>query len=207
MDPSELPPTWFDRQDPSPDERFYLLPRFVQHIDDATIAALTAYYAEVLPPGGEVLDAMSSWVSHLPDGGGYARVAGLGMNAQELNANRHLDDWVVHDLNREPTLPFEDASFDAVVNAVSVQYLTRPVEVFGEIARVLRPGGHSIVAMSHRCFPTKAVRAFHTLNGTERLELVSRYHELSGGFDPIECLDRSPPGADPLWIVQARRAA
>ena len=99
----------------------------------------------------------------------------------------------------------DNLEVDAVVNAVSVQYLTRPVEVFADVHRVLRPGGVSIVAMSHRCFPTKAVRAFHTLSGRERLDLVARYHELAGGFDEILRLDRSPEGADPLWIVRARK--
>ncbi len=206
MVPPGLPTKGFDRQDESPDARFYAVPRFVNHIDDATIAALTDYYREVLPAGGFVLDAMSSWVSHLPDDGGYGRVVGLGMNAEELTANRHLDAWVVHDLNDQPVLPFADGSFDAVINAVSVQYLTRPVEVFAEIRRVLRPGGLSVVAMSHRCFPTKAVRAFHYLAGPDRLALVARYHELAGGFEAIVQLDRSPQGADPLWIVKAHRS-
>jgi SAM-dependent methyltransferase len=92
-----------------------------------------------------------------------------------------------------------------VLNAVSVQYLRRPLEVFASIGRVLRPGGLSVVAMSHRCFPTKAIRAFHVLDGPGRLELVSRYHALAGGFAPARQLDRSPRGADPLWIVAARR--
>lgn len=200
-----LPPELFDRMDATPDTDFYAEPRLVQHIDEATVAALTAAYRELLPAGAAVLDLMSSWVSHLPGDVSYAHVAGLGMNAAELDANPRLDVRVVHDLNASPELPFESARFDAVVNAVSVQYLTRPVEVFASIARVLRPGGVSIVAMSHRCFPTKAVRAFHVLSGPARQELVARYHALAGGFEPAEALDRSPPGADPLWLVRAER--
>jgi SAM-dependent methyltransferase len=201
-----LPPALLARQDVSDDALFYALPRFVVHIDVPTIAALTSYYREVLPVGSRILDLMSSWVSHLPDDVAYARVAGLGMNADELRANPRLDEWRVHDLNREPELPWPDRSFDAVLNAVSVQYLARPVEVFASVARVLVPGGLSVVAMSHRCFPTKAIRAFHFLDAAARMELVSRYHELAGGFEPAQRIDRSPPGADPLWIVCARRA-
>jgi SAM-dependent methyltransferase len=106
---------------------------------------------------------MSSWVSHLPAELAFARVAGLGMNRDELAANPRLSDFCVHDLNARPELPYSDASFDAVLNAVSIQYLVHPVAVLAEVRRVLRPGGISIVAMSHRCFPTKAVRAFHVL--------------------------------------------
>ena len=65
------------------------------------------------------------------------------MNAAELAANPALAEHVVHDLNVDPALPFADASFDDVTCCVSVDYLVRPVEVFGEVARVLRPGGAS----------------------------------------------------------------
>ena len=79
---------------------------------------------------------------------------------------------------------------------------------FAEIGRVLRPGGLSVVAMSHRCFPTKAIRAFHVLGGPERLALVARYHELAGGFEAADTHDVAvATGADPLWVVTARRSA
>ena len=64
----------------------------------------------------------------------------------------------------------------------------------------------AIVAMSHRCFPTKAVRAFHVLPREGRFELVAAYHARAGGFDVPQRVDRSPVGADPLWIVTARRS-
>ena len=92
-----------------------------------------------------------------------------------------------------------------MLNAVSVQYLVKPDRVFTSIHRVLRPGGISIVAMSHRCFPTKAIRAFQQSSPSERLALVSQYHE-AAGFEAISHFDRSPDRGDPLWIVTARRA-
>ena len=204
--PGPFPAAFFERADETADAGFYQLARLVTHVDAATIAALTEFYREALPEGADILDLMSSWVSHLPEEASYRRVVGLGMNAEELAANPRLTESVVHDLNRDPELPFEDASLDAVVNAVSVQYLVRPLEVFASIRRVLRPGGVSIVAMSHRCFPTKAIRVFHQLGGADRLQLVGHYHELAGGFEAIERLDRSPAGADPLWLVVARRS-
>ena len=159
----ELPEYLFARQDESNDEDFYSIPRFVTHIDDATIDALTQYYREILKPEHEVLDLMSSWISHLPVDESYRHVAGLGMNQEELDRNPRLDDRQVHNLNSDPTMPFASESFDAVLIAVSVQYLTQPLQVFGEIARVLRPEGHCIVGMSHRLFPTKAIYAFHKI--------------------------------------------
>jgi SAM-dependent methyltransferase len=202
----EFPAGFFDRQDESDDDLFYALPRFVHHIDPATVAALTSAYRALLPEGGSILDLMSSWVSHLPEDRTYQRVAGLGMNEAELERNPRLSERTVRDLNRDPVLPYADASFDAVVNAVSIQYLTRPVEVFRSAARLLVPGGLHVVAMSHRCFPTKAVRAWHALPAEERLSVVRRYFALAGGYDEARVLDYSPPNADPLWLVVATRS-
>ena len=200
-----FPPEFFQRADPGPDRHFYAEPRFVTHIDDATIEALTALYAELIPAGSDVLDLMSSWVSHLPPNTEYGRVSGLGMNEQELANNPQLNDYVVHDLNEQPELPYLDGSFDFVVSAVSVQYLTQPQAVFRSIARVLRPGGSSLVSFSHRMFPTKAVAVWQQLSRDDRARLVASYHVLAGGFDDPIFLDRSPEGADPLWAVVARR--
>jgi SAM-dependent methyltransferase len=202
-----FPPGFFDRLDETPDAAFYAFPRFVTHIDAATIASLTAYYGELLRPGADVLDLMSSWVSHLPPAGvlSLGRVVGLGMNADELAKNPRLAAWQVRDLNDDPRLPFPDASFDFVLCAVSIQYLTRPVEVLAEAARVLRLGGRAVISTSDRCFPTKAIRAWHVLPPAERLRTIERYFADAGGFAPAETLDRSPAGADPLWIVTAAR--
>ena len=59
---------------------------------------------------------------------------------EELEANPRLDRRVVHDLNRDPSLPFATAAFDAVLIAVSVQYLTQPVDaVRGDRACAAHP--------------------------------------------------------------------
>ena len=198
--PQPLPEELFNRTDESPDERFYETPRFVAHIDQATIDALTAFYREFLPPHAHVLDLMSSWISHLPEERLLGRVAGLGMNAAELEANPRLNDYCVHNLNREPRLPYAPATFDRVTIAVSVQYLTRPIEVMTSVHETLRDEGAICIAMSHRLFPTKAIAAFHHLRADERVRLVSHYLT-AAGFREVAFLDRSPRAADPLWLV------
>ena len=47
------------------------------------------------------------------------------------------------------------ACWQVVTNAVSVDYLSKPMEVFREMHRVLKPGGKAIMSFSNRCFPTK----------------------------------------------------
>lgn len=202
---TELPAALFQRQDNSPDEAFYAQPRLVTHIDDATISALTGFYEEFLPENSDLLDLMSSWISHLPEQATYASVTGHGMNAEELAANPRLTERVVQDLNVDQTLPFNDASFDRATIAVSVQYLIEPVQVMQELLRVLRPGGRLCIAMSHRCFPTKAILAFHQLSAPDRVALVQEYLQRAG-FADIAFIDRSPEGADPLWLVVGSKA-
>jgi SAM-dependent methyltransferase len=195
-----LPAALFQRQDNSPDSQFYLQPRMVTHIDEATINALTEFYEEFLPKDSDLLDLMSSWVSHLPADTPYNSVTGHGMNAEELAANPRLTDSLVQDLNADSVLPFADASFDRATIVVSIQYLIEPVAVMQELLRVLRPGGQLCIAMSHRCFPTKAILAFHQLSAQDRVALVEEYL-LRAGFVDIGFIDRSPAAADPLWLV------
>src|SRR5215210_8644817 len=146
-----LPEVAFGRYDETPDEEFYRLPRFVTHIDDRAIAAVTQLYREFFPPGGEILDLMSSWLSHLPEEVRYGRVVGLGMNEVELKRNPRLDEHVIQNLNRDPKLPFADAEFDGVGICVSIDYLIQPVEVVREVGRVLKVGAPLIVTFSNRC--------------------------------------------------------
>ena len=200
----DFPAEFFRRSDESADEDFYQTPRFVAHIDQATIDALTAFFDEFIPPQSQVLDLMSSWISHLPDGLPLVRVAGLGMNEQELAANPRLTDHCVHNLNDQPCLPYEAGIFDRVTLAVSVQYLTRPVEVMASVHDVLADDGAICIAMSHRLFPTKAIAAFQQLTPDERIRVVIHYLERAG-FENVSFIDRSPPNADPLWLVIGRK--
>jgi SAM-dependent methyltransferase len=205
---TELRPEFFERIDDAPDEEFYAAPRFVQHIDEAAIEAIGALYAELLPADGDILDLQSSWVSHLPASFTTRSVVGLGMNAQELANNPRLSSWVVHNLNRAPTLPFADASFDGCIDTVSVQYLQQPVAVFREVQRALRPGGPFILTFSNRCFPSKAVAAWRALDDSGHVQLVAAYLGQCGGWDDIDvrdCTPRTGGYSDPVFAVFARK--
>ncbi len=179
-------PEAFDRGDTADDRHFYRKPRFVQHIDTRAIETIRALYGRLIPEGSRVLDLMSSWTSHLPDELETRSVDGLGLNADELAANRRLTRQVVQDLNRETRLPFDDDAFDAAVCTVSVEYLTRPFEVFDELARVLAPGGCFVVTFSNRWFPTKAIRVWTELHPFERMGLVREYFSRNGRFVDLE---------------------
>lgn len=199
-----LPPGFLDRADSTDDAVFYVPPRLVRHIDDRAIREVGRVYEE-LGIAGRVLDLASSWISHFR--APPAELVGIGMNAEELDANPALSERHLLDLNRDPRLPFADASLDHAVCCVSVDYLTRPVEVHAELARVLRPGGLVVHTFSNRCFPTKAVRGWLAAREADRPAIVARYLALAGGFDEplVEQRHRGLIG-DPLWAVWAARA-
>ena len=151
----KLPRDAFLKEDGGDDADFYAPARLVTHIDEAATRALTAYYRATVPAKGVLLDLMSSWVSHLPPEVAFTEVIGQGMNAEELRSKPRLSRSFVQDLNRHPILPLEADSCDAALCCVGVQYLQRPLEVFAEVLRVLRPGAPFIVSFSNRWFPTK----------------------------------------------------
>jgi SAM-dependent methyltransferase len=203
---ARYPEESFRRTDETPDEEFYRTPRLVTHIDDHAIAAVTQLYRELFPPDGEILDLMSSWISHLPPEVEYQRIIGLGMNEVELRHNERLDSYVVQNLNTDPRLPFGSGEFDGAGICVSIDYLTRPVEVLREVGRVLKTGAPVAITFSNRCFPTKAVEIWHRLDDAGHMRLVEGYLQEAGNFRDIHSLDRSPRRlfSDPLYAVVGR---
>ncbi|KFK29514.1 hypothetical protein AALP_AA7G144200 [Arabis alpina] len=201
----------FQRFDESSDLTFYEAPRFVTHIDDPAIAALTKYYSKVLPqsdtPGVSILDMCSSWVSHYPAGYKQERIVGMGMNEEELKRNSVLTEYIVQDLNVNPKLPFEDNSFQVITNVVSVDYLTKPLEVFKEMNRILKPGGLALMSFSNRCFFTKAISIWTSTGDADHALIVGSYFHYAGGFEPPQAVDISPnPGrSDPMFVVYSRK--
>lgn len=181
----------------SPDTDFYSFPRFVTHVDDWFLSTLTQLYRDRIPPHSEVLDLMSSWVSHLPPEINYRRVVGHGLNAAELARNKRLDYFFIKDLNQEPKFEASDGSFDAVICTVSVQYLQQPEKVFAEIYRLLRPGGLCIVSFSNRMFYEKAIAAWRDGTPYSRTQLVVQYFKCVAGFTEPEVIKKQPVKRNP----------
>jgi SAM-dependent methyltransferase len=232
----------FSRLDPSPDAAFYAEPRFVEHVDERAAERMASYISDrLLHRGDSVLDLCSSWTSHIRPPGrgaselGLARVAGLGMNAEELGANPSLTEWTVMDLNdgggantpgggggggaKVLRLPYDDSSFDVVLMQLSVDYLVRPLEVMREASRVLRGGGKIAVLFSNRLFLSKAVGLWTGSDDVDHAYTVGSYlHYCGGGFKNITAEDLSTRKrrvgggggervnvGDPLYVVTATK--
>lgn len=211
-----LRPEQRNKLDPSDDQQFYSVPRLVTHVDENFIDQLTQLYRERLQPHTRIFDMMSSWVSHLPQEMEFAHVEGHGMNEEELARNPRLDHYFIQDLNENPKFPLADQEFDAVLNAVSVQYLQYPESVLSEIHRILKPGGVAIISFSNRMFFQKAIAAWRENTEQGRVELVKSYFRLVEGFSEPEAIIRTsslPPilqmlgmgGSDPFYAVLAYR--
>ncbi|MDJ1168691.1 class I SAM-dependent methyltransferase [Roseofilum sp. BLCC_M154] len=202
--------------DSSDDRQFYAFPRFVTHVDEGFIQQLTDLYRDRLQPQTRILDLMSSWVSHLPDEIAFEHVEGHGLNEEELAKNRRLDHYWVQDLNQTLQLPFEDRTFDAVLNCVSIQYLQYPDAIFSEIHRILKPGGVLIVSFSNRMFYQKAIQIWRDGTDQTRLKLVKQYIQAVSGFTAPELIVRLPKvpallqlmgwgGGDPFYAAISYR--
>ncbi|CAN6563825.1 unnamed protein product [Malus baccata var. baccata] len=169
-----------NRQVVSSDSVFYEAPRFVTHIDDPAIAALTKYYSKV---------------SHFPPGYKQERIIGMGMNEEELKHNPVLTTYAVQDLNVSPKLPFEDNSFHIITNVVSVDYVTKPLDVFKEMCRILKS-----FSFSNRCSWTKPISIWTSTSDADHALLAGAYFQYAGGFEP-------PQGAPDIHLSQTLRKA
>jgi SAM-dependent methyltransferase len=174
----------FSRDDETDDGVFYRTDRFVNHLDSLALHTVESVIGQLITEKSPViLDLMAGWDSHIPRKIRPSKVVGLGLNRNELAQNEALNEIVYHDLNKTPTLPFADRTFDAVINTVSVDYMTRPVQIFREVGRILKSGALFLVIFSNRMFVEKAVKLWRESNEEERILLVEEFFVQSGAFE------------------------
>lgn len=204
---------WSDRMDEADDSLFYSIPRLVNHIDTVACGHLSEVSSSIVDANMTILDLMASVNSHLPNG---CYATGLGMNGNEMEKNNQLKDWVVHNLNTVPSLPFPDESFDAIVCNLSVEYLLYPQKIVQECARVLKNDGSILLSFSNRWFPEKVTTLWKNLHEYERVGYVMDL--LLRSFSQIESVSfRNWPRpyddphyltlqiSDPLYAIMARK--
>lgn len=195
---SSLPTTWdkddnpfvdldkssFSRLDETPDTKFYQDPRFTEHVDEQAVQSMTNFIAsnDVLKENDSVLDMCSSWTSHISPSTkakyNLERVAGLGMNEEELKSNSILNnDYTAVDLNTKPDvkLPYDDESFNVVLCQLSIDYLIHPLNIMREVGRILKPGGKVIIIFSNRLFLQKAVGLWTGKDDVDHVYTVASY--------------------------------
>jgi SAM-dependent methyltransferase len=209
----------FSRNDESDDRHFYSRDRFVEHLDAVALATVERLIRTlVVEKRPAILDLMAGWDSHIPKSIDADEVVGLGLNENELSRNRALTEIVLHDLNMDPVLPFEDNRFDVVLNTASVDYMIKPFQVFREVARILKPGGLFLVIFSNRMFPEKVVKVWRESSEPERILLVEDYFGAGERFEkPVVFTSKGKPRpkddkyadsglpSDPIYAVYAEK--
>lgn len=211
-------PESFRREDETEDKIFYKEPRITTHIDSKAHENLVELYKKILPERGKILDLMSSYQSHIPENENL-KVVGLGLNEEEMKQNPRLSEYLIHDLNSEPRLPFADEEFDTVVCDLSIEYVTKPVELVAEIKRVLKKDGIVSMSFSNRYFPPKVIKLWIDLHDFERMGYVIELLLRDGGFKDFKTYSirgyRRPYDdkyfgctlfSDPIYVVYARKA-
>ena len=194
----------FKREDEADDATFYKDARMVDHLDATATSEITNLYSKLLDKNTNVLDLMSSWKSYISDDLDLSQVTGLGMNQQELDANKRLTDFTVQDVNLYQLLPYENDQFDAAICTASIEYLTYPLKIMTEVARVIKPGGKFVVTFSERWFPTKAIRIWSQLHPFERMQLVLEYFRDSNFFVDLNTYSKRglPRPVDDIYIEE-----
>mmetsp|Transcript_11913 Transcript_11913/g.19903 ORF Transcript_11913/g.19903 Transcript_11913/m.19903 type:complete len:385 (-) Transcript_11913:1852-3006(-) len=109
--------------------------------------AFSEHIGQHLFDGANVLELFSCYDSLLPPGIDLGLTVGVGWYNVEMQANAALDDYIVQDLSVDPFLPLASNYFDFVIVPAMFQLFQRPLDMFQEINRVLKPGGRAIIGV------------------------------------------------------------
>jgi SAM-dependent methyltransferase len=207
------------RLDEADDFEHYRQPDYEDTFDPVSGRALAEFYGEFLQPDMRILDIMCGAQSYLPPAMANLHATGIGLNRQELEANSQLQDFLVHNVNSQTTLPYADNTFDAVLFTAAVEYLVEPYTTFSELKRITRPHGQIIVTFTDHWNTFKNIALWQELPLFERMRLVMHYLQHGGGIgdpgtrsirglkrDADDTNHRNQPGADPIFAVFARVA-
>ena len=178
--------TYKQRQKPdeTDDTEFYSTPKFVYHLDSNFRNNLSALYKKEIKNNSSVLDLMSSWDSYLPKNIKYKKVIGHGLNKEELDKNKALNNYWVQNFNTNQKIPLENETIDYCLMVAAWQYLQFPEKIAEEIARILNKNGKFIISFSNRAFWHKAPNIWTYSSENERIIYVRNILVANGFSEP-----------------------
>ena len=210
-------PEDFSREDETSDAEYCQHPEHIENLDTLALSTIEDLFVRLIPKGAEILDLMAGVDSHIPSEIQPARITGVGLDSKGLDENAKLSEKIIHDLNGGKPLPFNDDEFDVALITLSIEYITKPLELFEEVARILKSSGLFIITFSNRMFPPKAVNIWKNTGEQERVALVKKLISLSDRYTVIGDFESSGKPrpkddryymlgipSDPIYAVWAR---
>ena len=178
--------TYKQRQKPdeTDDTEFYSTPKFVYHLDSNFRKNLSALYKKEIKNNSSILDLMSSWDSYLPKNIKYKKVIGHGLNKEELDKNKALNNYWIQNFNTDQKIPLENETIDYCLMVAAWQYLQFPEKIAEEIARILNKKGKFIISFSNRAFWHKAPNIWTYSSENERIIYVRNILVANGFSEP-----------------------
>ena len=167
-----------------------------------------------LPKSGlTVLDVMTGTRSYLSEElVGSIRSGGklIGLDLVKSFAHEpELDEFMLADLNSNPPhINLPDHSVDIVTLVHGIEYLTKPLEVFDEVSRVLKTGGVFVMVQGEVSYEPARTKLFDAVSMDDKEELIKQLVAVTPGFETpkAQTLLYSVPTRDtPVLAVWAFR--
>lgn len=181
---------------------------------DETQVYLSKKYKELVPNNAVVLDAGCGHGNYVIDENRktISWAVGVDLSEEFTNKNVCLDQVVHADLEQ---LPFKDGEFDVVLSLWVLEHIENPDKVFGELHRVLKPGGLFMFCAPNKFFlPLLAMQVLknsglnHLLNkylfGRKEKDIFEAYYNANSlgelttiaksGFEVVELRYNYDPG-------------
>lgn len=144
-----------------------------------------SFFADIVPaPGAQTLDLGCGEGRSTRDLEAHGhRVVGIDSSPTLLRYAREADPTGRYELADAARLPFPDASFDVVVAYNSLMDVSDLVGSTREAARVLQPGGHLCISVTH---PINDAGAFSSAEPDAAYVIAGSYLKSRRFFDRVE---------------------
>mmetsp|Transcript_2795 Transcript_2795/g.4290 ORF Transcript_2795/g.4290 Transcript_2795/m.4290 type:complete len:641 (-) Transcript_2795:122-2044(-) len=176
-----------------------------------TASKLTSHYSFYLQDGMSVVEFGAAEKSYLPEGLKLGRHVGVGASSSQMEKNPALTESFVVDLNNvvpEFDVDSDDIrqlgndTFDVVLMANTIDFLTNPREVFRTGWNLLKPGGTMIVAFTSRDayvdkFAKAQTKMWRDMNDDQHTWICGSFFQFSAGegWEGLKGFDISPEEA------------